>query len=231
MRLHHERPWCSHISLAQWLKTRRFFKKNVYINIWNACLPSWNLQNFGPTLNIPSRASRCEVKLVSRAFGSWGWRCCFALDIEADLGAVRDPRIHRFARQPVWIERRRDGGLTDTSNFLMQPFCNSREETGCSPFYPMNQHDPIFAYKPSQLSLLPLAPNNGDGLIIEFTSFTFLPRRGTGFVHEATCCGVPRPCKKWGNRNESEWWSKLCLSFRDGTFLQIICTRRWINRY
>lgn len=72
---------------TQWLK--RVDKKKVYINIWNACLPSWNLQHFGPTLNIPSRASRCEVKLVSRAFGSWGRRCCFALDIEEDLGAIR----------------------------------------------------------------------------------------------------------------------------------------------
>lgn len=89
----------------------------------------------------------------------------------------------------------------------------------------MNQHDPIFAYKPSQLSLLPLAPNNSDGLIVEFTSFTFLPRRGTGFVREATCCGVPWPCKKW----ESEWGSKLCLSFWQGTFERIICTRRRIN--
>lgn len=165
--------------------------------------------------------------------GIWELRATLLLCIRYRRGSGRWARsaYPPFPRQPGWIERRRDGGLTDTGNFLMQPFCNSREETGCSPFYPMNQHDPIFAYKPSQLSLLPLAPNNSDGLIIEFTSFTFLPRRGTGFVHEATCCGVPRPCKKWRNRNESEWWSKLCLSFREGTFLPIICTRRWIHWY
>lgn len=144
-------------------------------------VPSWNLRHFSSTLNISFRASRCEVRLLSRAFGCWGRRCSFALDTEEDLSALCDPRIRRHGRQAGWIEGRRDGDLTDTSNFLMQPFCNSREETGCSPFYPMNQHDPIFAYKPSQLSLLPLAPNNSDGLIKEFTSSTFPPRQGTGF--------------------------------------------------
>lgn len=125
VRLHHEYPWC--VSLVKLNGSTASINIYLYIShIWNAFLPSWNLQHFGLALNIPSRAFRCEVKLVSRAFGGWGRRCCFALDTEEDLCAVRDPRIRRFARQPDWIERRRDGGLTDTSNFLMQPFCNSR---------------------------------------------------------------------------------------------------------
>lgn len=41
---------------------------------------------------------------------------------------------------------RLDGDFTDTTNnFLTQRYCNSGEETGSSPFYPMNQHDPISA--------------------------------------------------------------------------------------
>lgn len=114
-----------------------------------------------------------------------------------------DPRTP--LRSAGWMDGR-GSGLTDTSNFLMQPFCNSREETGCSPFYPMNQHDPIFAYKPSQLSLLPLAPGS-DGLIR---------------VHVLYCSSSPGhrvrlvavfngPVRNEEKENKSEWLSELCV--------------------
>lgn len=72
-------------------------------------------------------------------------------------------RIHAAHVPARMGEEEREGVLVadfnDANNFLTQRNCNSDAETERSPFHPMNQHDPISAYKPPQPpSLTPSFP-------------------------------------------------------------------------
>lgn len=141
---------------------------DTFCAIWNRSFAENRNILFSSCWALSHSLRRCEVKIFSRAFRSWRQRCpCFAFHIEVIWGSVWKSVL--LVVRLGWIEGRLDGDFADTNNFLTQRYCNSGKETRRSPFYPMNQHDPISAYKPPQLSLL-FSPNNSDGFVTSKSS-------------------------------------------------------------